>query len=150
MTDLEDRLTAHFANRDRSVGMWRALVAVVIKVSRRGGERLKRWDLSPAQFDVLTQVGKQPGLSQQELAERMLVTKGNVSQLLAKLDKQGFVRREQAGVTHSLFLTNRGTSLLSEMLPDYDQFLAEQFAVLSQEEQEVLEKVLVKLGRNLS
>ena len=149
MSEAREQLQNFFAGRNPTIALWQSMIAVVIKVSRKGGEDLKRWDLSPAQFDVLTQIGKHSGLSQQELAEKLLVTKGNISQLLAKLDKQGLVQRKQDGVSNELYLSNRGMSLLLEMLPSYDKFVLENFAGLTRKERETLLQIMQKLDRSL-
>ena len=150
MVDLQKQLEAHFKLQNSSVALYREMVSVVSKVARGGGEHLKNWGLSPAQFNIIFQIGKHPGLSQQDLAKKVLVTKGNVSQLLAKLEQQQLVRREQDGVTNALYLTNRGRSLLLGILPNYDCFIAERFAGLSEKEQEALMQLLKKLDQSHS
>ena len=64
---------------------WLRLLRVVQKVGRTLTDDLKRWDLNLAQFDVLARVGGAEGLTQQDLAEALLVTKGNVCQMLDRL-----------------------------------------------------------------
>ena len=149
MIDLRRQLEAYFRKQPSSVALWLKMVAVVSKVARSSGERLKSRGLSPAQFNVIVQIGKYPGLSQQDIAKKVLVTKGNVSQLLAKLEQQQLVRREQGGVTNSLYLTNRGCFLLQEILPAYDRFIVDCFAELSEIEQETLMQLLNKLDQGI-
>jgi DNA-binding MarR family transcriptional regulator len=119
------------------------------KVNRASGEQLKGWDLSLAQFDVLAHVGAAEGTSQQELADSLLVTKGNVCQLLDKMEGRGLILRCHEGRTNRLFLTEEGRRLFEEVVPTHQAAIAEQFSVLSEEEQAQLYELLRKFDRAL-
>ena len=56
-------------------------------------EKLAALDLSVPQCDVLTTLTEREGVSQQELAQRLYVTKGNISGLLDRLERLGLVER---------------------------------------------------------
>src|SRR6266700_5329657 len=86
-------------HRPRSVGVlvWLRLVRVHQKIERAAMEHLRRWEVSVPQFDVLAHVGAAEGITQQELAAARLTTKGNLSQLLDHMERDGIVRRERAG-----------------------------------------------------
>ncbi|MDX2004297.1 MAG: MarR family transcriptional regulator [Meiothermus sp.] len=122
------------------------MVQIVQRVSREGGERLRERGLSAAQFEVLMQVYQKPGLVQQDLAERLGVTKGNVSQLLGKLEGDGLLARTAQGAAFALELTPTGRQLIDEMLPEYRSFVRSQFAQLSPEELEQFHLLLQKIG----
>ncbi|HME85233.1 MAG TPA: MarR family transcriptional regulator, partial [Roseiarcus sp.] len=53
------------------------------------GERLRLIGISIPQCDVLTTLSEEEGVSQQELAKRLYVTKGNISGLLDRLESAG-------------------------------------------------------------
>lgn len=75
--------------------------------------------LSVPQFDVLTTLSEREGLSQQELADRLYVTKGNVSGLVDRLVRGGLAeRRALPGDrrSHALFLTDHGRAVAEEGL----------------------------------
>ena len=57
------------------------------------GERLRLIGVSIPQCDVLTTLSEEEGVSQQELAKRLYVTKGNISGLLDRLESAGLVER---------------------------------------------------------
>ncbi len=75
-----------------SVLAWLRLYRVVQKIDRAQSAYLRSWDLNTAQFDVLAHVGAHKGITQQELADSLLVTKGNISQL-ARCPHDGEVDR---------------------------------------------------------
>lgn len=124
---------------------WLKLINVVQRISRAGGERLRARGLGSAQFDLLTTIYKEPGRTQQDLAEMLGVTKGNASQLVSKLEVKGLVERVARGAAFSVELTREGKTFMDSVLPDYDAFMAEQFSRLSQDELKQLYKLLDKL-----
>jgi DNA-binding MarR family transcriptional regulator len=106
--------------------------------------------LSTGQFDVLAQIGAHEGISQQELAEALLVTKGNISQLLARLEQAGLVVRRQDGRRNCLSLSERGRALYEEIVPAQEALIASLLAPLNGDEQLALLELLRKLDRGLS
>jgi DNA-binding MarR family transcriptional regulator len=108
-------------------------------------ERLRPWDLSVAQFDVLAQVGAHDGLTQQQLAAALLVTKGNICQLLDRLERLGLVRRQQVGRANRLHLTDAGRALREQVVPAQETLVAERLAALTPDEQRTLLSLLRKL-----
>jgi MarR family transcriptional regulator, organic hydroperoxide resistance regulator len=76
-------------------------------------QTLKPLGLSIPQFDVLSTLTEQEGLSQSDLAARLYVTKGNVSGLIDRLVDAGYVERHASLAdrrSHSLRLTETGRS----------------------------------------
>ena len=128
---------------------WLRLLRVEQKVSRTLTEDLRRWDLNLAQFDVLARVGGTEGTTQQELAEALLVTKGNVCQMLDRLQKRGLLVRRPDGRANRLFLTDEGRRLFEEVVPVHESLVAEQFSSLSTSERSQLMRLLGSLDRAL-
>ena len=64
---------------------WVRLVRVVSLIQRRIVVALAHHDVTLPQFDVLATLRFGEGLTQQELAGRLLVTKGNVCGVLDRL-----------------------------------------------------------------
>ncbi len=129
------------------VTTWMRLARAYHRIDRASAELLRGWDLSVAQFDVLTQIGAREGLTQQALAERLLVTKGNVSQLIARMVRRGLVRRAQEGRAMALFLTAEGRALYARVVPEQEALIAGRFAALSPAELRALAAALRALGR---
>jgi DNA-binding MarR family transcriptional regulator len=129
--------------------VWLRLARVFQKVERDSGEHLRAWDLNVAQFDVLAQVGAAEGIMQQELADSLLVTKGNVCQLLDRLEGRGLILRRREGRTNRLFLTDKGRRLCNEVVPAHETLVAERFSALSPKEQTQLHELLRKLDKAL-
>ncbi|HEV7665911.1 MAG TPA: MarR family transcriptional regulator [Chloroflexota bacterium] len=119
------------------------------KVDRAASESLRWRQLSPAQLDVLAKVGSAEGISQQELANALLVTKGNVCQLLDKMEGSGLLERRPDGRVNRLFLTAQGRRVHDDVVPRHDEMLADQFNTLSDEDQRELLRLLRHLDHAL-
>jgi DNA-binding MarR family transcriptional regulator len=143
--------SAHDAEprRGPAVLAWLRLARVFQKVDRASAEHLRAWGLSMAQFDVIAHVGSAEGITQQALADSLLVTKGNICQLLDRLEQHGLIRRRQEGRVNRLFLTSAGQRLYQEVAPAQEAFIAEQFATLAPVEQRQLLALLRRLDHAL-
>ena len=89
-------------------------------------ERLKAVGLSVPQLDVLSTLTEQEGISQQELAIRLYVTKGNISGLLDRLVLAGLVERRSIAAdkrSHSVFLTPAGRRLAEKGMKIHARFI---------------------------
>lgn len=108
-------------------------------------KNLKDAGLSMAQFDVIAQIGIESESTQQALADRLVVTKGNIAQLLAKLEEQGLICRRKQGKEKYIALTESGKVCYLENVPAQEEFQQEQFDKLTRDEQKVLLSLLKKL-----
>jgi DNA-binding MarR family transcriptional regulator len=136
--------------RRPSVLAWLRLLRVLQKVERDLAGQLKLWGLNNAQFDVLAHVGADEGITQQELADSLLVTKGNVAQLLDRMEKRGMIERRPQGRINRLFLTNEGRRTFAEVVPAHEAMIDDRLSVLSEEERRQLFELMRKLDRALN
>lgn len=152
MTTLEAPASPRSASqlRQPAVLSWLRLARVFQRISHVSGEQLRGHNLSVAQFDVLTHVGADEGLTQQQLADGLLVTKGNVCQLLDRLEARGLLVRRAAGRTNRVFLTDAGRELLGAVVPEHETTIAEQFGALDAAQQVQLLQLLRTLDHGLS
>ncbi len=128
---------------------WVRLVRLAKKARRRVGSSLEAAGLSDGAFDLLVDIGEHPGTSQQACADRVGVTKGNVTQHLARLERRGLVRRDPMGRRNNLSLTGSGELLLIAVLADHDRGMREFLGVLSAEDLRKLRAILRRLDRGL-
>jgi DNA-binding MarR family transcriptional regulator len=128
---------------------WLRLARVFQKLDRLSAEHLRSTGLSVAQFDILAQLGGGEGMTQQQLADRLLVTKGNVCQLLDRMEQRGLLERRQDGRANRLFLTDAGRALREEIVPAHEAEIATYFDSLSPAEQRQLVALLRRLDHAL-
>jgi DNA-binding MarR family transcriptional regulator len=105
--------------------------------------------LSTAQFDVIAQLGRSVGITQQELANRLLVTKGNVSQLLGKMEERGLIARCPEGRANVLSLTAEGQRLFATVVPAHEARIVARFGALAPDERRALLRLLRVLDHSL-
>ena len=134
-----------------SVGVraWLRLARLYHKVDRASAAHLRGWGLSVAQFDVLARVGVRPGLTQQELADALLVTKGNVCQVLDRMEADGLIERRREGRAKRLHLTERGQALFARVVPAQERVVEQIFGVLDPDARERLLALLRQLDRRV-
>ncbi len=128
---------------------WMRLARVYHKVDRASAAHLRRRGLSVAQLDVLARVGARPGMTQGELAEALLVTKGNVCQLLDRMEAEGLLERRREERSKRLHLTPRGAALAAEVVPDQERVVDGLFGVLDPAAQRELLGLLRRLDRRV-
>ena len=146
----EDSRSRGESLRRPSVLAWLRLLRVAQKVERDLARQLKLWGLNSAQFDVLAHVGAAEGITQQELADSLLVTKGNVAQLLGRMERRGLIERRSQGRTNRLFLTDEGRRTFTEVVPAHEALIDDRLSVLSEEDQKQLFELLRRLDRALT
>jgi DNA-binding MarR family transcriptional regulator len=101
---------------------WIAVVRAEKAVVRALTKALVPFDLKLAQLDMLMNLYRHPGMSQHDLARKLLVGRSNITMLLPQLEKQGLLRRENDASDKRvmrLTLTPQGEALLLEALAVY-------------------------------
>ena len=132
---------------------WLHLMRVFSRVQRREAVHLGKYNLTLAQFDVLSRLSVSEGITQQALADQLLVTKGNVCGLIDRLSEQGLVERRadpEDRRANLLFLTPAGRALAVQVVPAHQQVLSELMSGLDSDEQRQLLVLLRKLDRSLA
>jgi DNA-binding MarR family transcriptional regulator len=108
-------------------------------------QTLKPTGLSIPQFDVLSTLTEQQGLSQSDLAQRLYVTKGNVSGLIDRLVEAGYVERRSAPGdrrSNALFLTPDGEKIAQDGIRLQRVFVAETLGRLNAQDLKHLDGII--------
>lgn len=137
--------------RENTVGslIWLRLIRFTNQSNQLSNDFLKRFDLTTAQFDVLMQIRIYQPLTQMELAEKVTVTQGGISRMLARLEKEGYIVRKQDWKMKMISLTEKADSILDKALPEQLAFQSSFFEdVLNEEEQETLYKLITRVHKN--
>jgi DNA-binding MarR family transcriptional regulator len=96
---------------DLAVRVWFRFLRLESQLQCAVSERLREIGLSVPQCDVLTTLTEAEGVSQQDLAKRLYVTKGNISGLLDRLEGAGLVERRSTAADrrqYEIYLTPAG------------------------------------------
>jgi MarR family transcriptional regulator, 2-MHQ and catechol-resistance regulon repressor len=135
--------------RDAAVLSWLRLMRVYQRISAASAQGLRSFGLSVGQFDVLAHLGSRRRTTQQELARSLLVTKGNVSQVVERMEAAGWVARCQEGRTKFLDLTTAGKRLYRKAVPWQEALIGRTFDALTRGEQSALARLLKRLEKNI-
>ena len=116
---------------------------------------LSGFNLSPVKMNallIIKHVGKHKGMSQSEIAKKMIVTAGNITRLLDRLEKDGLIQRislEGDRRVNLIKITAKGSGPLDKAWPIYDKKVDE---IISLSHSNIARMVpnLNELRRNLS
>jgi DNA-binding MarR family transcriptional regulator len=134
---------------DPAIIAWLRLARVYQKIDRRTDEMMKGYGLSVSRFDILNHAGTPEGRTQQELAEALLVTKGNVTQLLDAMERDGLLERRRDGRAKRIYLTDTGRALRTRVVALQEAAIAAEFSALAPDDLESLARILRVLDRSM-
>ena len=135
---------------DPAERLWFRLLRVHYLMFRRVSQVFQQYGVTPPQFAVLRRLMEDEGLMQQTLAEKLRVTKGNVSQMLKVMERDGLIERTPEGASKQSILTDKARAVLEELIPAHTQFVRTQLSSFSQAEQSQLLELLKKLEASLT
>lgn len=138
---------------EASLRLWIALARCYSTVAREVSTRIGDYGLTTAQFGVLEALYHLGPLSLGELAEKLLVTGGNITYVMDRLEEQGLVFRDRSGPDRRVVtarLTDDGAALVREVFPGHAEFIAELTEGLTGPEQRELRRLLKKWGKGLT
>ncbi len=132
---------------------WEVKVAVALldfqgRLERRMASRLAEHGITLAQFDMLLTLCHGDGVTQQDLAERLLVTKANIVGLIDRAGAAGLVERRpdpEDRRVNRIHVTPAGRKLAGKVRPGQDELIREIFGHLSEAELRQLHALLGRL-----
>jgi DNA-binding MarR family transcriptional regulator len=133
---------------DSAARTWFRLIRLEARMQAAIGERLRLIGVSIPQTDVLTTLTEEEGLSQQELAKRLYVTKGNISGLIDRLETAGFVERRAAESDrrqHAIYLTDAGRAMAEKAIGVQHRWIEATLGRMADADLAALEHQLVSL-----
>ena len=136
-------------DRERALRMWIALARCYSTYSRAVACKVSEYGLTTPQFGVLEALYHLGPLSLGELAEKLLVTGGNVTYVMDRLEEQDLVYRERSPEDRRVIqakLTEKGRQTIGEVFPGHGAYIEQVSGHLDREEQDTLRYLLKKLG----
>ena len=152
-TDMEQR--AH-ADHHASLRLWLRLLSCTTRVEDTIRQRLReQFGITLPRFDLMAQLEREAqGLSMSELSRRMMVTGGNVTNIVDQLEQELLVVRQSHPCDRRAFrvsLTVSGRKTFTSMAQEHEDWVVELLSPLSERQQKQLHELLntLKAGQAL-
>jgi DNA-binding MarR family transcriptional regulator len=127
---------------------WVAVAKASHVVEKAIADALKPLDLKTAQLDMMMNIYRHPGLSQQDLAERLIVGRSNITMLMPALVSRSLVERKGDAKDkriQRLKLTGQGTALLMQALTIYCALIDKAMSASTPQECDLVGETMLKM-----
>ncbi|MVO99807.1 MarR family transcriptional regulator [Paenibacillus lutrae] len=132
-----------------SLLIWLRLVRFYQRSNQLSNDYLEQYGITVNQFDTLAQILVHEPITQMELAEHMMITRGGVSHMLSRLEQQGFISRKQDWKVKYISLTDKGRTLIEKIMPLQSDFQASMISdALNDQEQQQLHEMMKKIHKH--
>jgi DNA-binding MarR family transcriptional regulator len=135
----------------KSLDCWLQMIRTYDYLQAQVATLLQRHNLTVPQFEVLSSLAIADCTTQQELAQRLQVTKGNLVGLIDRLAERGWVERVQVQGdrrVNRVRITEGGKDLLSKAFPEQVGAVETMMSGLEETELDSLRGLLQKLAKN--
>ncbi|MEM6462099.1 MAG: MarR family transcriptional regulator [Pseudomonadota bacterium] len=98
---------------------WIAVARACQMIHQRLAKELTRLDIKVPHLDIMANLYRYEGISQQDLADKLLVGRSNISMLLPQIEKRGLIIRRKDETDKRvlrLYLTEKGREVTLEAL----------------------------------
>ena len=137
---------------DTALRLWITLARCYATYSKAVASKVQDYGLTTPQFGTLEALYHLGPLSLGELAEKLLVTGGNVTYVMDRLEDQGLVYRYRRPDDRHVIqarLTAEGRELVAEVFPSHASYVEHLSRHITREEQHVLAEMLKRLGTGI-
>lgn len=139
----------------QSLRLWLRLLACENIVEQTVRTRLRNtFDITLPQFDVLSELEHAgEALTMSQLSQKLMVSNGNVTGVVDRLERDGYVRREASPTDRRvqfIALTDHGVAAFRDMAHVHEQWITELFADLSANEIKALLTSLDKAKESIA
>lgn len=127
--------------------LWLRLLTCTTLIEGEVRSQLReKFDVTLPRFDLMAQLDKvSDGMTLSDLSKRMMVSNGNVTGLVERLQAQGLIERRPAPNDRRAQLVNltaEGRKTFRAMARTHENWIADLFAGMSPEEAETLMQIL--------
>lgn len=132
---------------------WVAVARACHVMGQTLARQLQPLDIKPPHLDILINLYRTPGISQQDLADKLLVGRSNLSMLLPQMEKRGLLIRRgdpQDRRVLRLELTEEGVSLTEEAIAIQSALIDRTMNTSTAEECNLVGDVMTRLIRELT
>lgn len=141
-------------SKKQELRIWLRMLSTTKLISQEIRRRLRvEFGATLPQFDLLAQLYREPeGLRLGEISKRTMVTNGNITGLVARLEEDGLIYRETPGDDRRVTvarLTDAGRSAFAEMAGAHELWIHELMADIDQSAVSTLIGTMDQLQRSV-
>ncbi|MGB3501579.1 MAG: MarR family transcriptional regulator [Mesorhizobium sp.] len=132
---------------------WIAVVQAEKAITRALMKALEPYDLKIGQLDLMMNLLRHPGASQNDIAQKLLVGRSNITMLLPQLEEQGWIRREgdeKDKRVLRLYLTEAGEARLGDALKAYTSLIERVMGQSTPEQCDAMGDVMRRISEMLA
>ena len=123
-----------------------------LSLNSRLNKYYKGYGLTDSQFGVLSTLffNETGSMNQKEIAEKLLVSAGNMTMVIDNLEKRKLIARTRDKTDRrriNIELTDPGMKLIRKIFPEHVKAIVNELSCLDPKEQEQLRNLCRKLGR---
>ena len=136
----------------REIMLWVRLAMTFNVVYQEIKHELDKEHLTVPQLEIIACLDRTKGLPLSEIAERLLVSGGNVTGIIDRLERDGYVSRARDKTDRRVvraLLTDKGFELYKSFLPRYRDVIYRINSVLTVQERKQLQRLLKKLAHGV-
>ncbi|OLO27052.1 MarR family transcriptional regulator [Alkalihalophilus pseudofirmus] len=114
--------------------------------------KLEAFNIAPEQNLIMMLLWEKDGLTQNQISLKLNKDKTNIARMASNLEKKGFISRRNCNDDRrsvKLFLTPDGKALGEKVIPITEEFNEIVIKDITDEELELLEKILSKMSKNV-
>ncbi|SDO54838.1 MarR family transcriptional regulator, 2-MHQ and catechol-resistance regulon repressor [Paenibacillus sp. yr247] len=137
-------------SRNDSLDLYIALSRASEWVNAHGDRDIRKHGLNRTEFGVLELLYHKGAQAIQQIGSKVLMSSGNITYVVDKLEKKEFVKRKTStGDRRLIFaeITEKGKQFIEEVFPKHTEVIEKAVAGLTAEEKKVTSQLLKKLGR---
>jgi len=140
------------ASTDLPVELWQNISTIYRTAIKRLNKRLSSERMTFSQWNILRALGKFGPMPMSRLSEHMLVAPANITGLVDRLEKKGYVERKREAQDRRLFmieLTENGQRIQEAITQQFQAYVKRVFSSLSDKEREVLLRLLSQVRSSI-
>lgn len=130
----------------------RVIYRTSLKLRNYAEKLLSPYDLTVEQYHLLKNTSAEEGLSQNQLCEIVGKKPANITRILDRLEKKGWIERQphpEDRRSSLVYLTKEGMRISAKVLSDFESYSSWFIAGISPEEEQVCRQVLQKIDGNI-
>lgn len=137
---------------DGNEPLGRLIYKTSLNIRNYAEKMLNPYDLTVEQFHILKHTEMQDGLNQNQICEQLGKKPANVTRILDRLEKKGWIERRPNPVDRRsslIFLTSGGKTTIDEVFSKFEGYSSWFTKNISEAEEVAFRKTLAKIDANI-